>query len=270
MFSGADLAAIINEAALAATMADKDYVETADLEEARDKVRWGRARKSRVIDESDKKITAYHEAGHAFVQSMLKDADPLHKVSIIPRGPFGGATFALPEKDRLHYTKRYCMALLQVCFGGRIAEEIFCDDISSGAQADIQQATAIAKQMILTWGMSEKLGPVSYESDSGIRDMLYIMPGEKEYSEKTAEEIDAEVRKLIDQAYKKSRELIEANKDKLDKIAKTLLKYETLDADDVKLILEGKELSKPTVADLLAAEQAKSQQPDSGQKEQQK
>jgi cell division protease FtsH len=270
MFSGADLAAIINEAALAATMADKDYVETADLEEARDKVRWGRARKSRVIDESDKKITAYHEAGHAFVQSMLKDADPLHKVSIIPRGPFGGATFALPEKDRLHYTKRYCMALLQVCFGGRIAEEIFCDDISSGAQADIQQATAIAKQMILTWGMSEKLGLISYESDSGIRDMLYIMPGEKEYSEKTAEEIDAEVRKLIDQAYKKSRELIEANKDKLDKIAKTLLKYETLDADDVKLILEGKELSKPTVADLLAAEQAKSQQPDSGQKEQQK
>jgi cell division protease FtsH len=269
MFSGADLAAIINEAALAATMANKDYVETADLEEARDKVRWGRARKSRVIDEHDKKITAYHEAGHAFVQSMLKDADPLHKVSIIPRGPFGGATFALPEKDRLHYTKRYCMALLQVCFGGRIAEEIFCDDISSGAQADIQQATAIAKQMILTWGMSEKLGPISYESDSGIRDMMYIMPGEREYSEKTAEEIDGEVRRLTDQAYKKSKELIEANKDKLDKIAKTLLKYETLDAEEVKLILAGGELDKPTVSDLLAAEQAKGKQPDSEQKEEQ-
>lgn len=267
MFSGADLAAIINEAALAATMANKDYVETADLEEARDKVRWGRARKSRVIDEHDKKITAYHEAGHAFVQSMLKDADPLHKVSIIPRGPFGGATFALPEKDRLHYTKRYCMALLQVCFGGRIAEEIFCDDISSGAQADIQQATAIAKQMILTWGMSEKLGPISYESDSGIRDMMYMMPGEREYSEKTAEDIDGEVRKLVDQAYKKSKELIEANKDKLDKIAKTLLKYETLDAEEVKLILSGGELNKPTVSDLLAAEQAKNKQPDSEQKE---
>lgn len=266
MFSGADLAAIINEAALAATMANKDYVETADLEEARDKVRWGRARKSRVIDESDKKITAYHEAGHAFVQSVLKDADPLHKVSIIPRGPFGGATFALPEKDRLHYTKRYCKALLQVCFGGRIAEEIFCDDISSGAQADIQQATNIAKQMILTWGMSEKLGPISYESDSGLRDMMYIMPGEREYSEKTAEEIDGEVRKLLDDAYKKSRELIEANKDKLDKIAKTLLKYETLDAEDVNLILAGGELDKPTVADLLAAEQAKGKQSDAEQK----
>ncbi len=268
MFSGADLAAIINEAALAATMADKDSVETDDLEEARDKVRWGRARKSRVVDEYDKKITAYHEAGHAFVQSVLKDADPLHKVSIIPRGPFGGATFALPEKDRLHYTKRYCMALLQVCFGGRIAEEMFCDDISSGAQADIQQATSIARQMILTWGMSEKLGLISYEPESGIRDLMYIVPGEREYSEKTAEEIDGEVRKLVDQAYKKSRELIEANKDKLDKIAKSLLKYETLDADDVKLILEGGELDKPTVSDLLAAEQARNSQPSSEQKQQ--
>jgi cell division protease FtsH len=266
MFSGADLAAIINEAALAATMADKDYVETADLEEARDKVRWGRAKKSRVIDEDDKKITAYHEAGHAFVQSVLKDADPLHKVSIIPRGPYGGATFALPEKDRLHYTKRYCMALLQVCFGGRIAEEMFCDDISSGAQSDIQQATSIARQMILTWGMSEKLGPISYEPDSGLRDLMYIIPGEREYSEKTAEEIDSEVKRLVDQAYKKAKELIEANKDKLEKIAKALLKYETLDADDVKLILEGGELDKPTVSDLLAAERAKNKQPNSEQK----
>ncbi len=270
MFSGADLAAIINEAALAATMADKDYVETADLEEARDKVRWGRAKKSRVIDESDKKITAYHEAGHTFVQSILKDADPLHKVSIIPRGPFGGATFALPEKDRLHYTKKYCMALLQVCFGGRIAEELFCDDISSGAQADIQQATSIARQMILTWGMSEKLGPISYESDPGLRDMMYLIPSEREYSEKTAEEIDSEVKKLLDQAYKKSKELIEANKDKLEKIAKALLKYETLDADDVNLILEGGELDKPTVSDLLTAERARNEQPNSEQKEQQK
>jgi len=269
MFSGADLAAIINEAALAATMGNKDFVETADLEEARDKVRWGRARKSRVIDEHDKKITAYHEAGHAFVQSMLKDADPLHKVSIIPRGPYGGVTFALPEKDRMHYTKRYCMALLEVCFGGRIAEEMFCDDISSGAQADIQQATNIAKQMILTWGMSEKLGLISYEPDAGLKDLIYALPGEKEYSEKTAEAIDNEVKKLIDEAYKKAKELIEANKDKLEQIAKALLKYETLDAEDVKLILEGGELYKPTVSDLLAAEQAKTKQAKTEQKQQQ-
>ena len=259
MFSGADLAAIINEAALAATMANKDCIEMADLEEARDKVRWGRARKSRVIDEKEKEITAYHEAGHTLVQSMLKDADPLHKVSIIPRGPMGGATFALPEKDRTIFTKRYCMALLQVCFGGRIAEEIFCDDISSGAQSDIQQTTKIAKQMILTWGMSDKLGLISYGPDAGLKDMMYVLPGEKEYSEKTAEAIDSEVKKITDEAYKKARELIEANKDKLDRIAKALLKYETLDADDVELIIEGGKLDKPTVSDLLAAEQAKNE-----------
>jgi len=259
MFSGADLAAIINEAALAATMANKDNIEMEDLEEARDKVRWGRAKKSRVIDQKEKEITAYHEAGHTLVQSMLEDADPLHKVSIIPRGPMGGATFALPEKDRTIFTKRYCMALLQVCFGGRIAEEMFCDDISSGAQSDIQQATQIAKQMILTWGMSDELGLISYGPDSRHKDMMYVYPGEKEYSEKTAEAIDGEVRKIADQAYKKAKELIESNKDKLERIAKALLKYETLEADDVDLILEGGELDKPTVGDLLAAEQAKNE-----------
>jgi cell division protease FtsH len=253
MFSGADLAAIINEAALAATMSNKDFIEMADLEEARDKVRWGRAKKSRVIDEKD-------EAGHTLVQSLLKDADPLHKVSIIPRGPMGGATFALPEKDRTIFTKRYCMALLEVCFGGRIAEELFCDDISSGAQSDIQQATKIARQMILTWGMSDELGPISYGPDAGLRDMIYVLPGEKEYSERTAEAIDGEVKKITDDAYARAKKLIEANKDKLEQIAKALLKYETLDADDVKVILEGGELDKPTVSDLLAAEQAKSEQ----------
>jgi cell division protease FtsH len=257
MFTGADLAAIINEAALAATMANKDCVEMADLEEARDKVRWGRAKKSRVIDEKEKEITAYHEAGHTLVQSLLKDADPLHKVSIIPRGPMGGATFALPEKDRTMFTKRYCMALLQVCFAGRIAEEIFCDDISSGAQSDFQQATRIARQMILTWGMSDQLGLISYGPDSRLKDMMYVMPGEKDYSERTAEAIDSEVKKITDESYKKAKELIETNKDKLERIAKALLKYETLDAGDVKLILEGGELDKPTVGDLLAAEQAK-------------
>jgi cell division protease FtsH len=256
MFSGADLAAIINEAALAATMANKDFIEMADLEEARDKVRWGRAKKSRVIDQKEREITAFHEAGHTLVQSMLKDADPLHKVSIIPRGPMGGATFALPERDRTLFTKKYCMALLQVCFGGRIAEEMFCEDISSGAQSDIQQATRIAKQMVLTWGMSERLGPISYDPDSGLND-IYFMPGEKEYSEKTAETIDSEVKRITDEAFNKARELIEANRGKLENIAKALLKYETLDAEDVKLILAGGALDKPTVSDLLKAEQAK-------------
>ena len=267
MFSGADLAAIINEAALAATMANKEYIETSDLEEARDKVRWGRAKKSRVVDQEEREITAYHEAGHTLVQSMLKDADPLHKVSIIPRGPMGGATFALPEKDRTIFTRKYCMALLQVCFGGRIAEETFCEDISSGAQSDIQQATHIAKQMVLTWGMSNELGLISYGPDAAAKDMLYLGPMEKEYSEKTAESIDSEIRKITNEAYKKAKELIETNKDKLERIAKSLLKYETLDAEDVKIILEGGTLDKPTVADLLSAEQAKSErtEPQSGE-----
>jgi cell division protease FtsH len=169
----------------------------------------------------------------------------------------GGATFALPEKDRTIFTRRYCMALLQVCFGGRVAEEMFCDDITSGAQNDIRQATNIAKQMVLTWGMSNELGPINYTPDMGINDQMYMMPGEKEYSDKTAEAIDDEVKKITAEAYHQAKELIKTNKDKLQAIANALLKYETLDADDVKLILEGGRLDKPTVADLLAAEQAK-------------
>lgn len=269
MFSGADLAAIINEAALGATMANKDSVEMADLEEARDKVRWGRARKSRVIDHKEKETTAYHEAGHTIVQCLLEEADPLHKVSIIPRGPMGGATFALPEKDRTMFTKSYCMALLQVCFGGRIAEEMFCGDISSGAQADIMQATNIARQMIQTWGMSDLLGPISYGPNTGVSDAVYLMPGEKEYSEKTAEAIDSEVKKLAGQTYEQAKELIAQNKDSLEKIAKALLKYETLDAVDVQVLLDGGELDKPTVTELLAAEQAKSTKPDEKTEEKQ-
>jgi len=259
MFSGADLEAIINEAAIAATMNNKDFVEMEDLEEARDKVRWGRKRRSRAVDQADRKITAYHEAGHTLVQSMLKDADPLHKVSIIPRGPMGGATFSLPEKDRTLFTRKYCMAQLQVCFGGRVAEELFCDDISSGAQTDIQTATALAREMVQTWGMSPELGPIDYSTQ--IQD-FYFGFGSQEHSQKTSEIIDTEIKKLIDQAYKAAREIIEKNRGKLQAVAEALLKYETLDAAEVKTILEGGSLNKPTVGDLLKAEQEKiNQQP---------
>jgi cell division protease FtsH len=257
MFSGADLAAIINEAALAATMANKDSIEQSDLEEARDKVRWGRAKRGRMIDQKEREITAYHEAGHTLVQCLIKDADPLHKVSIIPRGPMGGATFALPEKDRTMFTRRYCNALLEVCFSGRIAEELFCEDISSGAQSDIEQATRIARQMVLTWGMSDQLGPISYGPDLGVKEANYLMATEREYSEKTAQDIDAEVKRIMDEAYKGAKQVIADNRDKIERIAQALLKYETLDADDVKIILEGGQLDKPTVGELLAAEQAK-------------
>ena len=259
MFSGADLAALVNEATIAATMADKDFVEQADFEEARDKVRWGRARKSRVIDEQEQSITAYHEAGHALVQSMLSDADPLHKVSIIPRGSMGGATFSLPEKDRYLYTRNYCNALMCVCYGGRIAEEEFCNDVSSGAQNDIAQATKLARKMVLDWGMSPRVGPINYANEE--RQMISMDLAGQEFSDKTAEVIDTEIKALIDTAYAKTQKLIKDNRDKLEAIAKALLKYETLGADDVEQILAGKTLDKPTVDDLLLAEQEKRPEP---------
>ncbi|HAU38523.1 MAG TPA: cell division protein FtsH [Phycisphaerales bacterium] len=255
MFSGADLAALVNEAAIAATMAEKEYVEQADMEEARDKVRWGRARKSRVIDEKEKEITAWHEAGHALVQHHSEDADPLHKVSIIPRGEMGGATFSLPEKDRYLYTRRYCKATLQVVLGGRVAEELFSGDISSGAASDIAHATALARRMVLDWGMSDKLGFVRYSADDH-RPMFPDL-GAKEYSDRTAEVIDAEVRALIDEAYHATRTQLETHRQELQRLAAALLKYETLSADDVRRICEGETLDKPTVNDLLEREHAK-------------
>jgi len=259
MFSGADLAALVNEAAIAATMTDKPYVEQADFEEARDKVRWGRARKSRVIDEKEKEITAYHEAGHALVQMLLPEADPLHKVSIIPRGVMGGATFSLPEKDRYLYTRSYCEALLCVCYAGRLAEQIFCNDVSSGAQNDIAQATEIAKKMVLDWGMSDKVGLINYSKDD--KRFMPMDLGGKEYSERTAELIDTEIRAIIDAARAKTRKLLEENSEKFEAVAQALLKYETLDAEEVEALLSGKALDKPTVGDLLEREQARSAEP---------
>jgi len=166
MFSGADLAAIINEAALLATLASKDAVDLDDLEEARDKIRWGRAKRSRVVDDKDRELIAYHEAGHAVVQSLLAAADPVHKVSIIPRGPAGGATFSLPEKDRITVNRSYIEAALRVLCAGRIAEELLGHDTNSGAEGDIRQATQLARRMITDWGMSDVLGFVHYGDEA--------------------------------------------------------------------------------------------------------
>ncbi|ARN57007.1 ATP-dependent zinc metalloprotease FtsH [Sedimentisphaera salicampi] len=256
MFSGAELEALINEAAIGATMANKNYVEQDDLEEARDKVRWGRAKRSRVIDKKEKELTAYHEAGHTLIQSVLEDADPLHKVSIIPRGPYGGATFSLPEKERMTFSSKYCYAFIKVCFGGRIAEDIFFDDVTSGAQNDIKQATMLVQHMVTDWGMSDKIGMVNFSGDN---DQKMMFGGRKlDCSEKTSEVIDAEVKRIIDSCYNEAYKLIEENKDKVEGIAKALLKYETLDADEVKTILDGGELTRPTVSDLVEAEKNKS------------
>jgi cell division protease FtsH len=258
MFSGADLEALVNEAAIAATMANKEFVEMADMEEARDKVRWGRARKSRVIDEREKEMTAYHEAGHALVQFYQTDADPLHKVSIIPRGDAAGATFSLPEKDRYMYTRRYCEALIRVAMAGRIAEEMFCGDIDSGAASDIRHATEVARKMVMDWGMSAKLGFVRYSTDE--RKAVFPEAG-KEYSERTAEVIDQEIKAIVDAAEAETRRIIQEHRDELDRLAKALLKYETLSADEVRQIIEGQSLDKPTVGDLLDREHARTAPP---------
>ncbi|MCZ6852082.1 MAG: ATP-dependent zinc metalloprotease FtsH [Planctomycetota bacterium] len=257
MFSGADLAAVINEAAILATMANKDYVEMADLEEARDKVRFGRARTSRKIEEEERVATAYHEAGHALVQALAKHADPLHKVTIIPRGQAIGATFSLPEKDRYGFGRRYLRDTMQVLCGGRIAEKRKTGDISSGAAMDIEQATQFARHMILQWGMSDRLGFVHYAGTDG-REVL--IP-ERDYSDETARIIDEEVKRLIDEAYADAEHIIEANWDQATAIAEALLKYETLQGEEVMRLVRGDRLDKPTVAELLEKEAAQTATP---------
>ena len=254
-FSGADLAAIINESALGATLAGKEFIEQDDLEEARDKVRFGRANKSRVMDEKEKVGTAYHEAGHAVIQYLLRpDSDPIHKVTIIPRGRALGATMTLPEKDRYTHSKRWCIAFIKMTFGGRIAEEMFTGDTNSGVAGDIRQATGIARRMITEWGMNDRLGFVFYGDDDSKPNPFGDFGGMKEYSDETAKIIDEEVKKLIDGLYDDARQLLEANRDKIDALAKALLKYETLDSSDVDRIMRGDNLSKPTVSDLLERE----------------
>lgn len=258
-FSGADLAALINESALMATLAGKESIELEDLEEARDKVRWGRSRRSRVIEDRERLLTAYHEAGHALVQSLLKDADPVHKVSIIPRGPYGGATFSLPEKDRMTYNRSWLEATLRVLCAGRLAESLFGNDANSGALGDIRQATALARRMVTEWGMSEKLGFVYYGEEAATRNG-FELGMVKDHADRTTEWIDDEIKRIIDTAYEDTRRLITEHRDQLDAIAQALLKYETLDGDEVRKIIAGETIDRPTVADLIAAEQSRRNQ----------
>jgi cell division protease FtsH len=253
MFSGAELAAIVNEAAIIATMEDKDVIEHVDLEEARDKVRYGRARKSRVVEEQERRATAYHEAGHAVLQVLVPGADPLHKVTIIPRGQAGGATFSLPEKDRYGYNLTWLRAMMRIVCGGRIAEERETHDVSSGAAMDIQQLTMMARAMVLEWGMSEKLGFVRYAGS----DQREAFVHDRDYSEETARIIDEEIRHYADEAYTEARRILDENWEKVVAVADALLKHETLTAEEVKKLMAGERLDKPSVSDLLAAEAAK-------------
>jgi cell division protease FtsH len=253
-FSGADLAAIINESAIIATMANKESIEMGDLEEARDKLKFGKARKSRVIDEKEKAATAYHEAGHAVIQWLEREnADPIHKVTIIPRGRMGGATMTLPEKDRTNYSRKWSISFIKMGLAGRIAEEMFTGDINTGAGGDIRQVTGLARAMIRDWGMNERVGFVFYGEDENKMGPFGF--GTREYSEETAKIIDEEVKKLIDTLETETKQTLLAHKESVDALARALLKYETLDGSDVDRVMRGETLTKPTVSDILASEQ---------------
>jgi len=245
-FSGAELANLLNEAALLAARTNKKAVGMAELEEARDKVRWGRERRSMAMSEEEKRGTAWHEAGHALVNVLLEHTHPLHKVTIIPRGQALGATMYLPKEDLLSRKRKELLDLITVTLAGRIAEEVVTNDISSGASGDIQQATGMARAMVCNWGMSEKLGMVQYGTDEEYY-MGRDMARRKDYSEHTAQEIDAEVRRIIEESFKRAEELIRANRDKLELIAKALLEYETLEGSQVADIIKTGTFTPPPV-----------------------
>lgn len=244
-FSGAELANLLNEAALLAARANKKAITLAELEEARDKVRWGRERRSLAMTEEQKKTTAWHEAGHALVNVLLEHTHPLHKVTIIPRGQALGATMYLPKEDILNRNRKEMLDLVAVLMAGRIAEEAVTGDISTGAAGDIQQATQMARAMVCTFGMSEKLGMVQYGEDSEYVFLGRDMVRSKDYSETTARDIDAEVKRIIDESYTRAKEIIEQHRDKLELIAKALLDFETLEGSQVEEIIKTGKLPEP-------------------------
>ncbi len=233
-FSGAELANIINEAALLAARRNLKGIGTPELEEARDKVRWGRERRSLALSDKEKENTAYHEAGHAILNEVLEHTDPLHKVTIIPRGPSLGSTMMLPEEDKFTHRKSELLDNLVVTMGGRVAEEIQFGDVTNGASGDIRMATRVARSMVCSWGMSESLGMVEYSES----DPQAFTGRSRNYGGNTAQKIDEEVKRLIDEAYTHAKEVLLKHKDKLDAIAHALLEYETLDGVHIKEIME--------------------------------
>jgi cell division protease FtsH len=237
-FSGAELANLLNEAALIAASGNKKSIGMKELEEARDKVRWGRERRSLAMSEEEKRATAWHEAGHALVNVLLKHTHPLHKVTIIPRGRALGVTMSLPKEDVLNMRRKQALDLITMTMAGRIAEAMVIDDISSGAAGDIQQATSIAKSMVMHWGMSDKLGNVLYGEAQEYVFLGRDMMRSKDYSEQTAEAIDIEVKRLVEDGYQTAKKLIDDHRDKLELIAKALLEHETLDGTQVEEIVK--------------------------------
>lgn len=237
--SGADLENLLNEAALLAARNGRTAVTSQEVSEARDKVLYGKERRSLELGETEKKTTAYHESGHAIVGLVVEHSDPVDKVTIIPRGLSLGATHFLPEKNRVSYWKKEVVDQMAVLMGGRVAEEIFLGDVSSGAQQDIAQATQLARSMVCKWGMSDLLGLVSYDESTG-GETGYVTYAEKNYSDETAKAIDEEVRRIVQEGYARAHEILESRRDQVELMAQSLMEFETLNAEDVRDIVDNK------------------------------
>ena len=241
-FSGADLANLVNEAALFAARGNKKLVHMGEFERAKDKIMMGAERKSMIMNEGEKKLTAYHEAGHAIVGRLVPEHDPVYKVSIIPRGRALGVTMFLPVEDRYSYSKQLLESQLSSLYGGRIAEEqIFgADAVTTGASNDIERATSIARSMVTQWGLSDRMGPLSYSEDEGEVFLGKSMGKQKTVSDDTVRAIDSEIRTLIDRNYQRSVDILKDNEDKLHVMADALMKYETIDSSQIDSIMDGK------------------------------
>ncbi|MGH8699241.1 MAG: ATP-dependent zinc metalloprotease FtsH, partial [Burkholderiales bacterium] len=238
-FSGADLANLVNEAALFAARASKRLVDMDDFESAKDKIIMGAARRSMVMPEEERKNTAYHESGHAVVAKLLPKTDPVHKVTIIPRGRALGVTMQLPEQDRYSQDRERLLNMIAVLFGGRIAEEVFMNQMTTGAANDFERATDIARRMVTQWGMSDLLGPMVYGENEGEIFLGRSITTHKNVSEATLQKVDAEIRRIVDEQYTHARRLLETNRDKVEAMARALLELETLDADQLNDIMAG-------------------------------
>ncbi|MCC7547674.1 MAG: ATP-dependent zinc metalloprotease FtsH [Burkholderiales bacterium] len=239
-FSGADLANLVNEAALFAARANKRLVDMDDFERAKDKIIMGAERRSIVMPEHERRNTAYHESGHAVVAKLLTRTDPVHKVTIIPRGRALGVTMQLPEQDRYSMDREQIQQNISVLFGGRIAEEVFMGQMTTGASNDFERATEMARRMVTQWGMSERLGPMVYGENEGEVFLGRSITTHKNVSEATMQQVDAEIRRIIDQQYGLARKLLEDNRDKVEAMAKALLEWETIDADQIGDIMDGR------------------------------
>jgi len=237
--SGADLANLVNEAALFGARRGKRFVEMDDFESAKDKIMMGAERRSMVMPEEERRNTAYHESGHTVVARLMPKTDPVHKVTIIPRGRALGLTMQLPAEDRYSMDKERILSTIAVLFGGRIAEEIFMHQMTTGASNDFERATDMARKMVTQWGMSEALGTMVYAENEGEVFLGRSVTTHKNISEATMQQVDAEIRRIIDQQYALARRLIEENRDKIEVMAKALLEWETLDADQIDDIMTG-------------------------------